>query len=203
MLFHDKFRNFAHDAVTHSFSPRALCFFSACILFCIFVPQPSLKPFSQSNRPFSKVHAVFALSLRFRAYPQPFLMRCGGYVRSSSFFCAKQKVLRRVRKVNKFHQSRPVSACRQKLLPYRVRYQCRNTLPQYPVIVKYRQCSIISLSRQFMLAARHRKNVLCTSLHCIIQCIIRCCVACVKRYHHIDCLIRSAVRYISRLKMQI
>ena len=108
-----------------------------------------------------------------------------------------------MRKVNKFHQSRPVSACRQKLLPYRVRYQCRNTLPQYPVIVKYRHCSIISLPRQFMLAARHRKNVLCTSLHCIIQCIIRCCVTCVKRYHHIDCLIRSAVRYISRLKMQI
>ena len=91
MLFHDKFRNLAHDAVTHSFSPRALCFFSACILFCIFVPQPSLKPFSQSNRPFSKVHAVFALSLRFRAYPQPFLMRCGGYVRSSSFFLREAK----------------------------------------------------------------------------------------------------------------
>lgn len=127
MLFHDKFRNFAHDAVTHSFSPRALCFFRCLYIFRIFVLQPSLKPFSQSNRPFSKVHAVFALSLRFRAYPQPFLMRCGGCVRANSFFCAKQEVLRRVRKVNKFHQSRLVSACRQKLLPYRVRYQCPET----------------------------------------------------------------------------
>ena len=91
MLFHDKFRNFAHDAVTHSFSPRALCFFRCLYIFHIFVLQPSPNPFSQSNRPFSKVHAVFALSLRFRAYPQPFLMRCGGYVRASSFFLREAK----------------------------------------------------------------------------------------------------------------